>query len=212
MAPLARRLRRRRAALVVRITGLAGHLRRAHEDDVYWPLDHNPRAPSQARRLIRDQLTRWGLDEQADTAELLVTELVTNALTHARGPIRLSLSRSLLKGALRCGINDASPLPPRLRHTRYDEEHGRGLHLVDELATRWGSRHLADGKTVWFELRTTSAVPRLPRLSLWPSKRRRIPSPEVPSPRTTSPGATAGGFGDTGETGATGATHVLAAG
>ncbi|KAB1141775.1 ATP-binding protein [Streptomyces luteolifulvus] len=202
----------------MRITGLAGHLRRAHGDDVYWPLDHNPRAPSQARRLIRDQLTRWGLDEQADIAELLATELVTNALMHARGPIRLSLSRSLLKGALRCGISDASPLPPRPRHTQYDEEHGRGLHLVDELATRWGSRHLADGKTVWFELRTTSAVPRLPGLSLWPSKRRRIPSPDVPSPRTTSPGATAGGFGDTEDrmvtraTGATGATHVLAAG
>lgn len=166
-------LRRRGAAAGVRVKGLARHLGRLDGDAVCWALDQNPRAPSQARRLIRDQLARWGLDEHADTTGLLATELVTNALTHARGPIRMSMALSPWKRTLRCGITDVSPLPPRPHRARHDEEHGRGLQLLDELASRWGSRQTSGGKAVWFELCTGDAA-RFPRLSLWRSIHRGI--------------------------------------
>ncbi|MGA5265775.1 ATP-binding protein [Streptomyces lydicamycinicus] len=149
---LSRRAAAARAELTKRLNGL---LSETPGDGGSWPLDRDVRAPSRARRLVREQLARWELNELADTTELLVSELVTNALAHGCGPIRLCMSLSCQNRTLRCAIVDACPALPRLSLTQQDEEHGRGLFLLDRLAARWGSRRTAVGKTVWFEVRTS---------------------------------------------------------
>ncbi|GAO11090.1 ATP-binding protein [Streptomyces lydicamycinicus] len=149
---LSRRAAAARAELTKRLNGL---LSETPGDGGSWPLDRDVRAPSRARRLVREQLARWELNELADTTELLVSELVTNALAHGCGPIRLCMSLSCQNRTLRCTIVDACPALPRLSLTQQDEEHGRGLFLLDRLAARWGSRRTAVGKTVWFEVRTS---------------------------------------------------------
>lgn len=160
-------LRRRAAACAGPAKSMRDLLRgRRHES---WPLSSDVRAPHRARRLVHEQLARWQLPEQADTCELLVSELVTNALTHGCGPIRLSISLSYGKRTLQCAVADACPNLPRLRADQQDEEHGRGLRLVDDLSARWGSRRSVSGKTVWFALRTCAVR----------SPRRRTPGEEA---------------------------------
>jgi hypothetical protein len=85
-------------------------------------------------------------------AELLVSELVTNALCHAVGPYRLTLSA--LDGLLRCEVEDSSPELPRLYGDLARDEGGRGLYLLDALACCWGSAYTSTGKATWFELPT----------------------------------------------------------
>lgn len=102
-----------------------------------------------ARHLARERLAGWGLAEHVEVAELLVSELVTNALRHARGPIGLTLAAH--DGTLRCEVADTSPDLPRLCRVEDDDECGRGLHLLDTLS-RWGSTPTPTGKVVWFEL------------------------------------------------------------
>lgn len=154
---LVRRLRHRVARALAR---LRNGTRRRH--DVLRSLDRGAWAVSQARRLTRDQLAQWDLHEHAETAELLVSELVTNTLRHAWGPIQLRMVHSPRRRTLRCHIADGSPARPRLLHLRPDAEHGRGLLLIDQLAARWGARRTTRGKTVWFELPTrTPALARL---------------------------------------------------
>ncbi|MBL1097188.1 ATP-binding protein [Streptomyces coffeae] len=133
--------------------------------DVLHPLDRSARAVSQARGMTRDQLAKWDLHEHAETAELLVSELVTNALRHAWGPIQLRLIHSPRRRRLRCDIADGSPDQPRLLHARLDAENGRGLRLLDQLSASWGARPTAHGKTVWFELRTRAST--IARLRTW---------------------------------------------
>lgn len=109
----------------------------------------------QARHLTRACLADWGLHEHSTVAELLVSELVTNALCHSRGTIRLVLS--FQDGLLRCEVEDADPSLPRACRARDDEERGRGLHLLELLSCCWGSARTSEGKTVWFEL-TANAI------------------------------------------------------
>ncbi|MEU5013235.1 ATP-binding protein [Streptomyces sp. NPDC021749] len=156
LLPLCRLLWRKAATAAARLAQLARQLR-THSKVVSQPLDPHVRAVPQARRIIRTELVRWGLPEHVEIAELLVSELVTNALQHARGPLRLRMSHSPVYRTLRCDIADGSPSAPPAprRPARADEEHGRGLHLVDQLSTRWGARRTAAGKTVWFELHTS---------------------------------------------------------
>ena len=104
----------------------------------------------QARHLTRACLADWGLHEHSTVAELLVSELVTNALRHSRGTIRLVLS--FQDGLLRCEVEDADPFLPRACRARDDEERGRGLHLLELLSCCWGSARTSEGKAVWFEL------------------------------------------------------------
>lgn len=114
----------------------------------------------QARELVRKRLAEYGLQDLVDIAELLVSELATNAVVHAGGRYRLTLS--LGTGTLRCEVADERPLLPLPPHRQAgsddhldvdpDSENGRGLLLVDALAHRWGSRLVDDGKEVWFEL------------------------------------------------------------
>ncbi|MFD0267341.1 ATP-binding protein [Streptomyces sp. NPDC127106] len=107
-----------------------------------------------ARRLVTGRLRVWGLDDLADTAELLVSELVTNALRHARGPVRLNLRAT--DDRLLCEVEDACDADPVRRTAPLGAEGGRGIELLDLLGEAWGSYRTATGKTTWFEL---SAVP-----------------------------------------------------
>jgi PAS domain S-box-containing protein len=115
-----------------------------------WTLSSIPSIAAQARALVREQLTAWHLDDLADTAELLVSELVTNALRYGRGDIGLRLLRAA--GNLVCEISDGLESAPRLRTVHFSDEGGRGLYLVDQLSQRWGTRTTDHGKIVWFEL------------------------------------------------------------
>ncbi|GLW46518.1 hypothetical protein Stsp02_21800 [Streptomyces sp. NBRC 14336] len=109
----------------------------------------DPAAVSSARAFAQRCLDGWGLGDLGFTAELLVSELVTNAIRHASGPIRLRLIR---ESVLTCEVFDASNVSPRLRHARTLDEGGRGLFLVAQLSRRWGTRYTADGKMIWAEL------------------------------------------------------------
>ncbi|WP_169314141.1 ATP-binding protein [Streptomyces piniterrae] len=166
LLPLCRLLGRLAATTAARVGQLSRYLRKTRGNVVSQALDSHVRAVPQARRIIRTELARWGLHEHVEIAELLVSELVTNALRHAWGPIHLRMSHSPDGRTLRCDIADGSPAtPPASRPpARADEEHGRGLHLVDQLSTRWGARRTAAGKTVWFELRTHGRARRPERL------------------------------------------------
>ncbi|MFJ3087428.1 SpoIIE family protein phosphatase [Streptomyces sp. NPDC086838] len=114
-----------------------------------WRLPREPRSVGRARELARDQLTAWGLDDLVDTTELLVSELVTNALRYGEGEIRLRLLRDR---TLVCEVWDAGLVQPRRRRARDTDEGGRGLQLVGLLSAAWGARRTPRGKTVWFEL------------------------------------------------------------
>ncbi|WP_405821768.1 PAS domain-containing SpoIIE family protein phosphatase/ATP-binding protein [Streptomyces sp. NBC_01390] len=114
-----------------------------------WTLPREPRSVGRAREYTRTQLTAWGLEPLIDTTELLVSELVTNALRYGEGEIRLRL---LLDRMLVCEVWDAGLVQPRRRRARDTDEGGRGLQLVGLLSAAWGSRRTPRGKTVWFEL------------------------------------------------------------
>ena len=101
---------------------------------------------AEARARTVRQLAAWGLEELSFITELLVSELVTNAIRHAQPPIQLRL---IMDGVLSCEVSDGSSTAPHLRRAdRYDEG-GRGLMLVAQLAERWGTRHTRSGKTIW---------------------------------------------------------------
>ncbi|KND28361.1 SpoIIE family protein phosphatase [Streptomyces stelliscabiei] len=131
------------ALLMARVQGLP-------EDSVGdWTLPREPRSVGRAREHARGRLQAWDLEPLIDTAELLVSELVTNALRYGEGEIRLRL---LLDRTLVCEVWDAGLVQPRRRRARDTDEGGRGLQLVGLLSAAWGSRRTPRGKTVWFEL------------------------------------------------------------
>ncbi|MFE2426753.1 SpoIIE family protein phosphatase [Streptomyces sp. NPDC059373] len=113
-----------------------------------WDLASDPAVVAGARALAVRQLAEWGLDDLAMTTELVVSELVTNAIRHGTGPIRLRLIR---QAVLICEVSDTSNTSPRLRHARTTDEGGRGLFLVAQLTRRWGTRHTPTGKLIWAE-------------------------------------------------------------
>jgi anti-sigma regulatory factor (Ser/Thr protein kinase) len=122
--------------------------------------DYAPRPTSvrEARAEVRGQLERWGLTDGdgdlADVAELLVSELATNALRHSAGRFRLTLCAA--HGVLRCEGSDGGRREPRVLDTDTAESR-RGMFLVEALALRWGCHQEGPGKTVWFELGTCGA-------------------------------------------------------
>ncbi|MFI9807419.1 SpoIIE family protein phosphatase [Streptomyces sp. NPDC052301] len=129
---------------------LVARTRVLHRDRVAaWELENEPTVVARARHLAADQLTAWGLDEAAFTTELMVSELVTNAIRYGRPPIRLRLIHQ--DSTLICEVYDASGSTPHMRRARIFDEGGRGLLLVAQLAERWGTRHDRIGKTVWAE-------------------------------------------------------------
>lgn len=138
------------ALLMARIQGLPGE---AVGD---WTLPREPRSVGRARELARSQLMAWDLDDLVDTTELLVSELVTNALRYGEGEIRLRLLRDR---TLVCEVWDAGLVQPRRRRARDTDEGGRGLQLVGLLSAAWGARRTPRGKTVWFELALPTGAP-----------------------------------------------------
>ncbi|MFI5854507.1 SpoIIE family protein phosphatase [Streptomyces parvulus] len=131
------------ALLAARFDGIAP------SDVAYWFLEPEDAAPGRARRLARRALARWGMEDLTDSVELLVSEVVTNAVRYASRPVTLRLLRT---DVLRCEVGDDVPQLPRLRQARATDEGGRGLYLVNRLARRWGATRLSTGKVVWFEL------------------------------------------------------------
>ncbi|MFJ4848540.1 MULTISPECIES: SpoIIE family protein phosphatase [unclassified Streptomyces] len=113
-----------------------------------WDLPPDPAMVAHARRLTTEQLAAWGLEEMAFVTELVVSELVTNAIRYARAPIQLRLINDT---SLICEVSDASSTAPHLRRARVYDEGGRGLLLVAQLTERWGTRHTLRGKTIWTE-------------------------------------------------------------
>jgi serine phosphatase RsbU (regulator of sigma subunit) len=118
------------------------------DNHVSWTLPPELTSAAQARQLIRGPLERWKLDELVPTTELLVSELVTNAIRYAVGEVTLRL---VLEGSLVCEVLDNSAALPQLRHAGRDEECGRGLEVVSQLSARWGARRTRKGKIVWCE-------------------------------------------------------------
>ncbi|MFD5335058.1 SpoIIE family protein phosphatase [Streptomyces hawaiiensis] len=114
-----------------------------------WTLPREPRSVGRAREYARARLLAWDMEPLVDTTELLVSELVTNALRYGEGEIRLRL---LLDRTLVCEVWDSGLVQPRRRRARDTDEGGRGLQLVGLLSAAWGSRRTPRGKTVWFEL------------------------------------------------------------
>ncbi|WP_344466625.1 SpoIIE family protein phosphatase [Kitasatospora kazusensis] len=109
-----------------------------------------------ARRFVRRTLDCWELGSLGDIAELLTSELITNALTHAGAPTELRIFRNRL---LTVEVADIDSHPPAPRRANDSDEGGRGMHLINELAHRWGSRSTTEGKVVWFELEIPPGVP-----------------------------------------------------
>ncbi|MFI5683325.1 SpoIIE family protein phosphatase [Streptomyces sp. NPDC051636] len=115
-----------------------------------WDIPADPALVAPIRKQVVEQLDRWSLSEAAFTTELVVSELVTNAIRYGSRPIRLRLIHDA--DTLICEVSDSSHTAPHLRRAKIFDEGGRGLLLVAQLTQRWGSRHTAEGKTIWAEL------------------------------------------------------------
>ncbi|MGW1886184.1 SpoIIE family protein phosphatase [Streptomyces sp. NPDC001970] len=118
------------------------------EDTAHWEIPADLAAVSKAREWTTRQLTTWGLEDLLFATELIVSELVTNAIRYGRAPAELRLIRH---DVLVCEVTDSSSTQPRLRRARTTDEGGRGLFLVAQLGTRWGCRHGQNRKTIWSE-------------------------------------------------------------
>ncbi|MFC8289274.1 SpoIIE family protein phosphatase [Streptomyces cyaneofuscatus] len=113
-----------------------------------WELPAEAVAVGRARELATRQLGVWGLEELSFATELVVSELVTNAVRYGGGPLRLRLIRDR---TLLCEVADTGHTSPHLRHSAEDDEGGRGLFIVAQLVQRWGTRYTPAGKTIWTE-------------------------------------------------------------
>ncbi|MFD7968321.1 ATP-binding protein [Streptomyces clavifer] len=132
-------------------------------DCAEWRFPAVPGSVRSARHAVRDALHSWGLDgATGDVAVLLVSELVTNSLCYASGPIGVRLvwqgpggggaDKGQSGQGLLVEVSDPLPDPPTERTAGPEDEGGRGLQLVACSARRWGTRRGKSGKTVWFEL------------------------------------------------------------
>lgn len=108
-------------------------------------------ASAQARRIVGEAVAAWGVaPDVAEDAALVVTEMVSNAVDHAAGPVELSVSRT--ETGVRIEVSDSSPTRPTPRPIEVDSARGRGLIIIAALSREWGTSPTATGKTVWAEL------------------------------------------------------------
>jgi hypothetical protein len=113
-----------------------------------WTFASKLTSVREARAVLAEPMKRWDLEDLIPTTELLVSELVTNAVKYSRGEVTLRLVN---EKALVCEVLDNSGALPRLRQASSDDENGRGLQVVRQLSHRWGTRRTATGKVVWCE-------------------------------------------------------------
>ncbi|MFL4908879.1 SpoIIE family protein phosphatase [Streptomyces sp. MMS24-I2-30] len=113
-----------------------------------WRVPTDPAAVSDVRAAVIRQLAQWGLEELTFTTELILSELVTNAIRYGRAPVGVRLLRD---SSLICEVTDGSTTSPHLRYAASTDEGGRGLFLVAQLAVRWGTRYTPSGKVIWAE-------------------------------------------------------------
>ncbi|WP_217208721.1 SpoIIE family protein phosphatase [Streptomyces sp. AC550_RSS872] len=116
-----------------------------------WAVPSDPSAVAQTRKDALAQLEAWGLEDAAFVTELVVSELVTNAIRHAEPPVQLRLIHLTHDTSLICEVSDGGTTAPHLRRARTYDEGGRGLLLVAQLTQRWGTRQTSKGKTIWAE-------------------------------------------------------------
>ncbi|MFD8703214.1 SpoIIE family protein phosphatase [Kitasatospora sp. NPDC059648] len=125
-----------------------------------WDLPADPARVGDIRAAAARRLSDWGLDGVAFVTELLLSELVTNAIRYGTEPIQVRLihDRTLI-----CEVSDGSSTAPHLRHAATTDEGGRGLFLVAQLAQAWGTRYTSRGKVIWAEcaLDASDGVPDL---------------------------------------------------
>ncbi|MCX4825876.1 SpoIIE family protein phosphatase [Streptomyces sp. NBC_01142] len=115
---------------------------------ITWDVEKDPQVVPRIRELTTQQTERWGLVEEAFVTELVVSELVTNAIRYGEPPITLRLIRA---DNLICEVSDGSSTSPHVRRAAHTDEGGRGLYLVTQLTHSWGTRYHARGKTIWAE-------------------------------------------------------------
>ncbi|MHA6765533.1 SpoIIE family protein phosphatase [Streptacidiphilus sp. PAMC 29251] len=130
------------ALLVARVHGLAP------DRHVTWDIAAAPEDVGRARALANQQLAAWGLDDLSFATELVVSELVTNAIRYGCPPIQLRLIRDQ---SLICEVSDGSSTSPHVRRALETDEGGRGLYMAAQLVARWGTRYHPRGKTIWTE-------------------------------------------------------------
>ncbi|UXY17692.1 SpoIIE family protein phosphatase [Streptomyces cynarae] len=146
------------------VTLLLARTRSLSADQVAsWQFPRDPAVVSRARTLAARQLTQWGLEDLAESTELIASELVTNAIINGDGDGDGSSDRTIGLRLIRhkmltCEVSDASHSHPLVRHPRSTDEHGRGLFLVTQLSRRWGIRHIPDGKIIWADQRLPASV------------------------------------------------------
>ncbi|MFG2770939.1 SpoIIE family protein phosphatase [Streptomyces sp. NPDC048350] len=128
-----------------------------------WDVPADPAHVSRVRNAGAEQLASWGLDGIAFTAELILSELITNAIRYGAEPIRVRLLRDR---RLICEIFDGSSTAPHLRYAATTDEGGRGLFLVAQFAERWGTRYTERGKVIWAELPLTTQDSELPAMAV----------------------------------------------
>ena len=132
------------ALLMARLNGIEP------EDVAEWRLPLDPAEVGRARAVVREQLHDWGLARLVNSAELMVSELVTNAVRHSHSrPVELRLVRG---DTLLCEVDDDDHDLPTLLNAGPGDDVGRGLRVVSTLAREWGTSRTSAGKTVWFEL------------------------------------------------------------
>jgi GAF domain-containing protein len=131
------------------IAVLIARLGRLSQDSyASWTFAPKLTSVREARSVLTEPMKRWDLEDLIPTTELLVSELVTNAIKYSRGDVTLRLVN---EKALVCEVLDTSGALPRLRQASSDDENGRGLQVVRQLSHRWGARRTATGKVVWCE-------------------------------------------------------------
>ncbi|MGW7363460.1 SpoIIE family protein phosphatase [Streptomyces sp. NPDC054841] len=128
----------------------------ASDRSVVWEVPFDASAVSRVRAEAGRQLAEWGLEESVFATELVLSELLTNALRYGTEPIR---ARLLYGHTLICEVSDGSNTSPHLRRAATMDEGGRGLFLVAQFSQRWGTRYVSPGKIIWAELAPSGALP-----------------------------------------------------